>query len=191
MPLVLTLHRARAPADRQRESRTLDEGSLTIGRGPGNGWVLLDPAQHLSKTHCVVSSAPGGYVLQDADGPRQATLIATGSEVAVAMEARRMLAEAGIAAAVVSLPCWELFALQSDEYRAGVLGQAPRFGVEAACGFGWERWIGTDGTFIGMTGYGASAPAADLFRHFGITPEAITTAVKRRLIPQEEDPNGR
>ena len=65
MPLVLTLHRARAPADRQRESRTLDEGSLTIGRGPGNGWVLLDPAQHLSKTHCVVSSAPGGYVLQD------------------------------------------------------------------------------------------------------------------------------
>lgn len=65
MPLVLTLHRARAPADRQRESRTLDEGSLTIGRGPGNGWVLQDPAQHLSKTHCVVSSIPGGYVLQD------------------------------------------------------------------------------------------------------------------------------
>jgi len=65
MPLVLTLHRARAPSDRQRESRTLDEGSLTIGRGPGNGWVLQDPAQHLSKTHCVVSSAPGGYVLQD------------------------------------------------------------------------------------------------------------------------------
>ncbi len=136
-------------------------------------------------------SARGGYVLQDADGPRQATLIATGSEVAVAMDARRMLAEAGIAAAVVSLPCWQLFGQQAPEYRAAVLGTAPRWGIEAACGFGWERWLGDGGTFIGMDGFGASAPGEHLFRHFGITPEAITTAVKRRLAPQEEDPNGR
>ncbi len=129
--------------------------------------------------------ARGGYVIADADGPRQATLIATGSEVAVAMDARRALAGEGIPVAVVSLPCWELFALQSGEYRAGVLGQAPRFGVEAASGFGWERWLGDDGTFIGMTGYGASAPAADLFRHFGITPDAITGAVRKRLIPNQ------
>ena len=135
--------------------------------------------------------ARGGYVLQDADGPRQATLVATGSEVSVAMDARRMLAEAGIAAAVVSLPCWGLFAQQAPEYRAAVLGTAPRWGIEAACGFGWERWLGEDGTFIGMDGFGASAPGEHLFRHFGITPEAITTAVKRRLVPQEEDPNGR
>ncbi len=139
--------------------------------------------------------ARGGYVLQDADGPRQATLIATGSEVSVAVEARRMLAEAGIAAAVVSLPCWELFGQQAAEYRAAVLGTAPRWGIEAACGFGWERWLGAGciegGHFIGMDGFGASAPGEDLFRHFGITPEAITTAVKRRLLPQEDMLNGR
>ena len=65
MPLVLTLHRARDPVDRQRESRTLDEGTLTIGRGTGNAWVLQDPAQHLSKTHCIVSATRGGYMLTD------------------------------------------------------------------------------------------------------------------------------
>ncbi|MBC7799012.1 MAG: transketolase, partial [Gemmatimonadaceae bacterium] len=113
---------------------------------------------------------------------REATLIATGSEVAIAMAARDALAAEEIHVAVVSLPCWELFGQQADGYRAGVLGTAPRFGIEAACGFGWERWIG-DGTFIGMTGFGASAPAEILFRHFGVTPEAITTAVKKRLQP--------
>jgi transketolase len=128
-------------------------------------------------------SARGGYVLLEADGPRQATLIATGSEVSVAVDARRLLAKGGIAAAVVSLPCWELFAQQDERYRLDVLGSAPRFGVEAACGFGWERWLGESGMFIGMSGFGASAPAADLYRHFGITPEAITAAVRRRLLP--------
>ncbi|GAC1343881.1 MAG: transketolase [Acetobacteraceae bacterium] len=128
-------------------------------------------------------SARGGYVLVEADGPRQATLVATGSEVAVALEARRQLAEGGVAVAVVSLPCWELFGQQDERYRLDVLGTAPRIGVEAACGFGWERWLGDAGMFIGMTGFGASAPAGDLYRHFGITPEAITTAVKRRLLP--------
>ena len=128
-------------------------------------------------------SARGGYVLQEADGARQATLIATGSEVAIAVEARRQLSATGIAAAVVSLPCWELFAQQDERYRLDVLGSAPRIGIEAACGFGWERWLGEAGIFIGMTGFGASAPAADLYRHFGITPEAITTAVRRRVLP--------
>ena len=104
-------------------------------------------------------SARGGYVLIEADGARQATLIATGSEVAIAVDARRLLAEAGIAAAVVSLPCWELFAQQDERYRLDVLGAAPRVGIEAACGFGWERWLGESGIFIGMTGFGASAPS--------------------------------
>ena len=137
--------------------------------------------------------ARGGYVLQEADGARQATLIATGSEVAIAVEARRMLAAEGIAVAVVSLPCWELFAQQDEAARNAVLGAAPRWGIEAACSFGWERWLGAEGAFIGMDGYGASAPAADLFRHFGITPEAITTAVKKRLLPllQEGEEYGR
>ena len=127
--------------------------------------------------------ARGAYVLAEADGPRRATLIATGSEVAIAMEARRMLSEAGIAAAVVSLPCWELFAQQDEGYRLDTLGAGLRVGIEAACGFGWERWLGDGGLFIGMSGFGASAPCADLYRHFGITPEAITTAVTKRLTP--------
>ena len=127
--------------------------------------------------------ARGGYVLLEADGARRATLIATGSEVAVAVDARKRLAESGIAAAVVSLPCWELFTQQDERYRLDVLGAAPRFGIEAACDFGWERWLGDGGAFIGMTGFGASAPADDLYRHFGITPESIAAAVKRRLLP--------
>ena len=127
--------------------------------------------------------ARGGYVLAEADGPRQATLIASGSEVAVALEARRLLAEDGIPAAVVSLPCWNLFAAMDESARAPVLGSVLRVGIEAACGFGWERWLGPDGIFIGMTGFGASAPGPDLFRHFGITPEAIAAAVRKRLLP--------
>lgn len=126
-------------------------------------------------------SARGGYVLAEADGVRQATLIATGSEVSLAITARDALQAAGIATAVVSLPCWELFAAQDDAYRASVLGSAQRFGIEAAVGFGWERWLGADGVFIGMAGFGASAPADELFKHFGITPEAVTEAVRKRL----------
>jgi transketolase len=127
-------------------------------------------------------SARGGYVLAEAEGPRQATLIATGSEVSIAMTAREMLAGENIPVAVVSLPCWELFAQQDETYRAVVLGGALRVGVEAGCDFGWERIIGTDGVFIGMAGYGASAPAEDLYKHFGITSEAIAAAVRKRLV---------
>jgi len=126
-------------------------------------------------------SARGGYVLAEADGARQATLIATGSEVSLAMTARDALKAAGIATAVVSLPCWELFAAQDDAYRTSVLGSAPRFGIEAAVGFGWEAWLGADGIFIGMAGFGASAPADDLFKHFGITPDAVVQAVRKRF----------
>jgi transketolase len=127
--------------------------------------------------------ARGGYVLAEADGERQATLIATGSEVSIAMDARAALAVEGIQTAVVSLPCWELFAAQDEAYRAQVLGSVPRIGVEAAVEFGWERWLGPDGVFIGMTGFGASAPYEDLYRHFGITAEAVANAVKRRIGP--------
>ncbi len=127
--------------------------------------------------------ARGGYVLAEADGARHATLIASGSEVAVALEARRLLADAGIQAAVVSLPCWELFSTLDEGARTAVLGTVLRVGIEAACAFGWERWLGPSGIFIGMTGFGASAPADTLFRHFGITPEAVATAVRKRLQP--------
>ncbi len=126
-------------------------------------------------------SARGAYVLAEANGARAATLIASGSEVSLAMAARDRLATDGIAAAVVSMPAWNLFARIDPAVRAAILGSAPRFGIEAACGFGWERWLGEDGVFLGLTGFGASAPAADLFRHFGLTPEGIAAAVKRRL----------
>ncbi len=158
---------------------------LAIRRTGGPSLIVLSRQelaplrQDAAENRC----ARGGYVLQEADGPRQATLIATGSEVAIALDARRQLAEFGIAVAIVSLPCWELFAQQDDRYRMDVLGSAPRVGIEAASGFGWERWIGEAGLFIGMTGFGASAPQADLYRHFGITPEAITAAVRRRVLP--------
>jgi transketolase len=125
--------------------------------------------------------ARGGYVLADAEGPRAATLLATGSEVSIAMDARAALAAEGVEAAVVSLPCWELFSQQDEAYRMQVLGTAPRIGIEAASGFGWERWLGNDGVFIGMTDFGASAPYEDLYKHFGITPEAIAAAVRKRL----------
>ncbi|WP_374441791.1 transketolase [Stella sp.] len=123
-------------------------------------------------------SARGAYVLAEADGPRRVTLLATGSEVGLAMEARRLLAGEGIAAAVVSMPSFELFAAQDAAYRAEVLGSAPRVAVEAAVRFGWDRWLGERGAFVGMPGFGASAPSGDLYRHFGITAEAVAAAAR-------------
>ena len=125
--------------------------------------------------------ARGGYVVAEAEGPRKATVIGTGTEVAIAMDARDALAKEGIGVAVVSLPCWELFEAQDESYRLQVLGGAPRIGIEAASPFGWERWLGPDGTFIGMTTFGASAPYQDVYKHFGITADAVVAAVKKRL----------
>jgi transketolase len=122
-------------------------------------------------------SRRGAYVLAEADGERAATILATGSEVAVAMAARDILTARGIPVAVVSMPCWELFEAQDADYRKAVLGEAPRIGVEAAMRFGWDRWIGPEGTFIGMEGFGASASAETLYEHFGITPDAVAAAV--------------
>jgi transketolase len=128
-------------------------------------------------------SARGAYVLAEATvGRRVVTLLATGSEVSLAMAARGILEEQGIATAVVSMPCWERFEQQNADYRASVLGpDTVRVGVEAAVGLGWDRYIGERGAFIGMHGFGASAPAADLYEHFGITADAIVTAARARL----------
>jgi transketolase len=127
--------------------------------------------------HC----ARGGYIIRPAKNARKATLIATGSEVSIAVEARETLEAQGIGTAVVSLPCWELFDEQPEGYRREVLGDGLRVGVEAAVGFGWERYLGNDGVFIGMKGFGASAPAPELYKHFGITAAAIVDQVKARL----------
>ncbi len=126
-------------------------------------------------------SAHGAYVLAEADGPRQVTLLATGSEVSVAMIARDLLARDGLRAAVVSMPCWELFEKSASEDRDAVLGSAPRVAVEAAVQLGWERWLGPRGAFIGMTGFGASAPVEALYPHFGITPERVAEAARSLL----------
>lgn len=128
----------------------------------------------------------GAYVMYEADGgpaARQVTLLATGSEVSVAVDARAKLKEQGIDAAVVSMPCWELFDAQTPEYRTAVLGTAPRIAVEAAVGLGWEKYTGESGCFVGMTGFGASAPAKALFEHFGITADVVA-ARARGLIGQ-------
>jgi len=101
------------------------------------------------------------------------TLLATGSEVGLAVASADLLAQEGICAAVVSMPCWELFRAQPTEYREGVLGSAPRVGVEAAAVLGWHEWLGVSGRFVGMDSFGASAPAGDLFKHFGITAERV------------------
>jgi transketolase len=118
-------------------------------------------------------SAKGGYLLIEPKGKRDVTLIGTGSELALAVQAAKALEGEGIAAAVVSMPCFELFEAQAESYRNAVLGSAPRVAVEAAVEFGWQKWLGPNGAFIGMHGFGASAPAQDLYKHFGITAEAV------------------
>jgi transketolase len=132
--------------------------------------------------HC----ARGGYVIRPAEGARKVTIIASGSEVEIAVAARDKLQAEGIGTAVVSLPCWELFDQQPESYRKEVLGAdasqgGVRIAIEAAGGFGWEKYLGDKGAFIGMKGFGASAPINDLYKHFGITAEAAVAAAKARL----------
>jgi transketolase len=123
-------------------------------------------------------SAKGAYVLIEPEGGRDVTLIGTGSELALAVEAAKALGGEGARAAVVSMPCWELFEAQDETYRQAVLGTAPRVAVEAAAPFGWDKWLGPNGAFIGMHGFGASAPAQHLYKHFGITAEAVAAAAR-------------
>jgi transketolase len=123
-------------------------------------------------------AAKGGYVLAGGE-KRKVTIIATGSEVSLAMEARTKLAEQGIEAAVVSMPCTELFDAQDDNYRSSVLGDAPRIVVEAAVRLGWDRYLRANDAFVGMKSFGESAPAPDVYKHFGITVDAVVAAAKR------------
>jgi len=130
-------------------------------------------------------SAQGAYVLAEGKGgagKRKVTLMATGSEVEIAMEARNILQADGVSTAVVSMPCWELFDAQSPAYQAKVLGKnTVKVGVEAALRFGWDKYLGADGGFVGMTGFGASAPAPELYEHFGITAANVVSEAKARL----------
>ena len=127
-------------------------------------------------------SARGAYELKAANGEAKATLFATGTEVPVALAAAERLEAEGTPTRVVSVPCFELFFQQPKAYQDGVLGRGTvRVAVEAAIQQGWERFIGEDGGFVGMTGFGASAPAEVLYEKFGITAGAVVEQVKARL----------
>jgi transketolase len=142
------------------------------------------PTLDRSKYAAASGVAKGAYILADADGGKpRVILMATGSELSLAVEAYEKLKADGVLARVVSMPSWELFEMQDEAYRASVLPPAitARVAVEAAAKFGWERYLGFNGRFVGMNGYGASAPASALFKHFGITAEAVVSAAKAAL----------
>jgi transketolase len=124
----------------------------------------------------------GGYVLRDpAGGPPEVILMGTGSEVHIALAAQALLADQGVLARVVSLPCWELFAAQPQAYRDSVLPPdiTARVAIEAGVTFGWERWLGPAGVAIGLNHFGASAPYETLYAKFGLTPEAVAAAARQ------------
>jgi len=132
-------------------------------------------------------SARGAYVLAEAEGgARRVTILATGSEVEIALDARIRLQAKGVPTAVVSVPCMELFAAQSADYQAKVLGPDDakanlRMAVEAGVRQGWDRWIGANGLFVGMSSFGESAPYQELYEHFGITAASAVDAALARL----------
>jgi len=126
--------------------------------------------------------ADGAYEIVAARGEANVSLFATGSEVAIAVEAQKLLRGHGVEARVVSVPCFELFSARPEAERQNVIGSAPvRVGVEAAIRQGWDEIIGSDGAFVGMTTFGASGPAKDLYRHFGITAEKVAQAALSKL----------
>jgi transketolase len=165
------------------------ELALTSARTPS---VLALTRQNLPtyRTEHKVKNltAQGAYVLAEAEGKRQAILMATGSEVEIAMAARDLLQAEGIGTRVVSFPCWELFEEQPEAYRRKVLPAGPvRVAIEAGIRFGWDRWLfGERGRreksgFVGMHDFGASAPAPELYEQFGITAKATAAKVKALL----------
>ena len=124
----------------------------------------------------------GGYLIGDVEGERQVTLIASGSEVSIAIEAKNLLQQEGIEAAVVSMPCLDLFLEEDADYRKEVLGEGcAKVVVEAAIRQGWDALLGPQDSFVGMKGFGASAPASDLYQHFGITPVRIVEEAQKVL----------
>ena len=164
---MLEVKPAETPARVIINSRT---GTVVI-----NSAVRLAPADRNLSAH-------GAYELAPATGAATVTIFASGTEVAIALGARDILQAGGVGCRVVSTPCWELFDTQPADYRTEVIGGSPvRIAVEAGVRQGWERFIGENGGFVGMTGFGASAPAEVLYKHFGITAEAVAAAAKAKL----------
>jgi len=184
MPNMLVLR----PADAV-EAAECWEIAFEHRSGPSTLVFARQALPHVRRMHTSANlSRRGAYVLAEAEGGRrEVTLLATGSEVALALAARAALQAGGTPTAVVSMPSWELFEAQDAGYRSSVLGQGTvRVGCEAALRFGWDRWLGDRGGFVGMTGFGASGPAEVLYLHFGITPEAIVAEARRLLATQPE-----
>jgi transketolase len=126
-------------------------------------------------------SARGAYVLTPSDGPRDVTFLATGSEVGMGVEAAATLAKEGIKAAVVSMPSFERFRRQPEDYQSEVLGRAPRIAIEAGIAQCWYEWLRKSDGFVGMHGFGASGPAAKLYEHFGITAAHAVEAARKAI----------
>jgi transketolase len=126
--------------------------------------------------------AAGAYEIAATEGKAQVSIFATGSEVAIAVDAKKLLAAKGVAARVVSIPCFELLLEAPEAARRAIIGDAPvRIGVEAAVRMGWDAIIGNDSIFVGMNSFGASAPFKELYKNFGITAEAIADAAMKKL----------
>lgn len=134
----------------------------------------------------------GGYLLHEdsTSGLADITLIATGSEVGIALETKKMLNERGLSVNVVSLPCWNLFDEQPEKYRQYVLGNGFRVGIEASNGFGWHKYLGQDGLFFGVNGFGKSAPASDVYKYFGLASDkicrSILSVMDRRIVGRKK-----
>ena len=156
------------------------ELAVQPGKTPSILALTRQAVPNLRTTHVDENlSAKGGYVIRDCEGARDVTLLATGSEVGMAVEAAEALAKGGINAAVVSMPCFELFRAQPEGYRQAVLGSAPRIAIEAAVAQGWHEWLGNDGVFIGLHDFGASAPAPKVYEHFGVTTANVVETARK------------
>jgi transketolase len=174
---------------RPGDANEVAETYRVVMRRPDRPAVIVLSRQNIptldrAKYGSAAGVARGAYVLRDApSGKPDCILIGTGSEVQLCLDAADRLAAEGVQARVVSMPSWDLFAEQDDAYRESVLpqGVTARVACEAACGFGWERWLGTRGVFVGMKGFGASAPAPTLYAHFGITPEGVAQAARESI----------
>jgi transketolase len=141
----------------------------------------------LDRAGAIGSPFQGGYILADAEGSPDVVFVATGSEVELAVNAKHLLAEHGVQARVVSLPCWELFDAQDAAYREQVLGPegTPRVSVEAGTTLGWCKYTGARGANVGIDTFGASGPGSDVLAHFGFTTERVA-ATALRLLGRDE-----
>ena len=169
------------PAD-ARETLQCWQLALAHTQGPSLLALSRQKTPHLPGSEQLLCHQ-GAYLISDCKQPPQAILMASGTEVHIALQAQSLLKQHNIPARVLSMPCWELFSQQPQHLQQQLLSPqtSVHLAIEAACPLGWHQWIGQYGIFIGMHSFGASAPAKDLYPHFGLTPKAILTAVQARL----------